>query len=183
MNHKIKWERWQDPFIKLIKSQTEEDDFEKKHEFEGQGKNIGPVIAGPMGIVPVHEGNTPSKLYKFWIAHTTFPMTKSIRHVINYTEGVESFDIFTPYRFRISVARLFDDDSVKSELEVRVLKLLNNDEKKTSEVLKKILTSKYKFWALLKVEGKNVILYDEAKEPLLKKIEKYKYESIEYSWE
>jgi hypothetical protein len=88
---------------------TEEPD--EKKEIVKSHKNIR-VMATPMGIIPVTENTASGKIFNFWTGHANFNITRKVVSLIEETEGVETLDIFTRYRFRISVGKAFDDSSV-----------------------------------------------------------------------
>jgi hypothetical protein len=146
MNEKenlIIWQKWVDPFgdeDQLIDSlesemledyshfieddphtQTEES-IEKKSTIKNH-KNIR-VIATPMGIIPVTENTASGKIFNFWTGHTNFNITRRIVSLIEETEGVETLDIFTRYRFRISVGKAFDDSSIMRSINDNVYSYL-----------------------------------------------------------
>jgi hypothetical protein len=79
------------------------------------------ILTTPMGIIPITEWSAPSRVFNFWIGHSNFRMTEEIQDIIDNTDGVESLDIFTPYRFRIAVGKAFNSILVKKD----VMKRLN----------------------------------------------------------
>ena len=131
----IMWQKWLDPFGEddIIESSFDKDasdnfldeDIEEdledrslqkeKNKLESlinnKNKHIK-VIATPMGIVPVNENTCSGKIFNFWVGHTNFDITKNITAIIELTQGVETLDVFTRYRFRISIGKAFDDSAV-----------------------------------------------------------------------
>ena len=67
------------------------------------------TIMTPFGMMPLTEQSLASNHFKFWVSHTNFKLLKKHSKIIGSVEGIESVDILTPYRFRISVAKLFVD--------------------------------------------------------------------------
>tara|TARA_Y100000361_G_scaffold145699_1_gene155218 strand:- start:1239 stop:1679 length:441 start_codon:yes stop_codon:yes gene_type:complete len=67
------------------------------------------TIMTPFGMMPLTEQSLASNHFKFWVGHTNFKLLKKHSKIIGSVEGIESVDILTPYRFRISVAKLFVD--------------------------------------------------------------------------
>lgn len=61
--------------------------------------------------------NTELLHFDFWLCHTNFPLSKDNKRAIDNILGVESFNILTPYRFVISVAKMFDMKDVRKRLE------------------------------------------------------------------
>jgi len=130
----IIWQKWADPFgdddpldqlvdgldsdvpdeysnFTDIEHQDTEEEPGEKREIIKSRKNIK-VMATPMGIIPVTENTASGRIFNFWTGHTNFNITRRIVNLIEETDGVETLDIFTRYRFRISVGKAFDDSIV-----------------------------------------------------------------------
>jgi hypothetical protein len=128
MEYKIIWQKWMDPFggddpeFDDILDQVYNDyELEEDTNTQETKKEIPKmskirVMATPMGIIPVNENTCSSKIFNFWVGHTNFNITKNIAKIIEETSGVESLDIFTRYRFRISVGKAFDDSSIMRDI-------------------------------------------------------------------
>jgi hypothetical protein len=142
----IIWQKWADPFgeddnlDQLIDSlesemvddysnfidedpQAKTEDLNGKKEILKNHKNIR-VMATPMGIIPVTENTASGKIFNFWTGHTNFNITRRVVSLIEETEGVETLDIFTRYRFRISVGKAFDDSIVMRNINDNVYSYL-----------------------------------------------------------
>jgi hypothetical protein len=138
MTNLISWQKWLDPFGSDDVENLEHDpylaDYEEQ-ESDGTTENINDeeqenkiinttqrvkVIATPMGIIPVTDNTMSGKIFNFWIGHTNFDITHKVADVIEKTDGVETLDIFTRYRFRIAVGKAFDDSSVMRDINKRV---------------------------------------------------------------
>jgi hypothetical protein len=78
-----------------------------------------------MGVIPINENTASNKIFNFWMGHTNFDITKDIVDTIEETSGVESLDIFTRYRFRISVGKAFDDSQIMRDINDRVYEHLD----------------------------------------------------------
>jgi hypothetical protein len=134
----ISWQKWLDPFGSDDAEELEHDpylaDYEEQ-ESDGTTENTNDedqenkiinttqrvkVIATPMGIIPVTDNTMSGKIFNFWIGHTNFDITHKVADVIEKTDGVETLDIFTRYRFRIAVGKAFDDSSVMRDINKRV---------------------------------------------------------------
>jgi hypothetical protein len=124
----IIWEKWRDPYglddIRDIKDglngmsaennnylDNEEEDQEDQEDVASiiPHKSSLPVIATPMGLVPYTENTACTKIFNFWTGHTNFDITKDIAQKIELCGGVETLNVFTRYRFRISIGKAFDD--------------------------------------------------------------------------
>lgn len=74
------------------------------------------IMVTPMGLIPLTEHSRASNLFDFWIGHTNFPITKSTIKELDKIPGIESLDVFTTYRFRISIGRAFQSAQVKDRI-------------------------------------------------------------------
>ena len=144
--YKIIWEKWKDPFgidpeeDLSIDSQDygtenyaaedyEEEDIKTEDNItKDMLKNAKEVrckiIITPFGAIPYNENTASSKIFNFWTGHTNFSITKPIAEIMEHAEGIESFDIFTRYRFRISVGKAFQDSTVMRSINKQVYSYL-----------------------------------------------------------
>jgi hypothetical protein len=125
----IIWQKWQDPFGEKDSDDLEQTEYDKFFNEEGADEELEniksdifdkkqiKVIATPMGIIPINENTASGKIFNFWLGHTNFDITKKIFDIIEKTEGVETLDIFTRYRFRISVGKAFTDSVVMKDIQ------------------------------------------------------------------
>lgn len=145
-DNKIIWQKWIDPFGRDNEIEenneeynnyiTEEDgpldneledyNTQTKQSLKDNIKYGIRVIATPMGIVPVNDNTASGKIFNFWIGHTNFDITPKVAETIEQTDGVESLDIYTRYRFRISVGKAFDDSYVMRDINKNVYKGLSD---------------------------------------------------------
>ncbi len=197
-NKKIVWEKWIDPFIIEDKEEEPEpyrDSYEKAERGQ-QKQNLGPVLVGPMGIIPVTENNTPSKIYNFWMGHTNFNISEDVADVINKAPGVETFDIFSRYRFRIAIGKAFTSDedpfgrSVLLHIQEKLCPkqermVIVKDPKHTPlSLLKTHLCSKYEHWAIFVLPDGTLDPKGAAsKEELLAEVELRNGKTVATSWE
>jgi hypothetical protein len=123
--YNVYWEKWVDAYESDIEEELEERIAEKDEMglfFEGvseeEPQNIKSIqtIFTPFGVLPLTEHSLASTYFKFWVGHTNFKITTAFHSLISKVEGVESLDIFTPYRFRIAVGKLFRDRDVMSNI-------------------------------------------------------------------
>lgn len=122
----IIWEKWKDPFGDNLEDDEIDDglgDFfeNKEEEDESLLNKINPkpvkVISTPMGIIPLNEHTSSSKIFNFWTGHTNFDITKNIAVLLDNIEGIETLDIFTRYRFRIGIGKAFTDSQVMNNIQ------------------------------------------------------------------
>lgn len=133
----IIWQKWFDPFgeddaNELNANSVEEsddldEDSEYNHSHIDHLKKPMKAIATPMGIIPYTENTASSKIFNFWVGHTNFTITNSIVDIIENVDGVESLDIFTRYRFRIAIGKVFDDARVMKEINDQIYSHLDTE--------------------------------------------------------
>lgn len=135
----IIWQKWADPFgeddredfLASLEKEDEEysnftdidpSDIDKNPEkqFGIKPRNHVRVMATPMGIIPVTENTASGKIFNFWLGHTNFNITRKITSLIEETEGIETLDIFTRYRFRIAIGKAFKDAEVMQQVNENV---------------------------------------------------------------
>lgn len=136
-NKQILWQKWVNPFEPLDKEPeflddisiedfseySEWEDYEQqkdineKNKEEDVSKMNTKAIITPMGVIPFNENTACTKTFKFWIGHTNFDISAKIQETIEQTEGVETLDVFTRYRFRISIGKAFQDRSVMERIQ------------------------------------------------------------------
>jgi hypothetical protein len=136
MINTIAWQKWFDPFgyddaeedihDPYVGEYSDEPDDDKLSDEEQEDEKHMhklekvKVIATPMGIIPMTDNTMSSKIFNFWVGHTNFDITHKVADIIETTDGVETLDIFTRYRFRIAIGKVFDDSSVMREINRRV---------------------------------------------------------------
>ena len=113
----------------LLEQLTEEELAELNISFEDLGEPYNKVshvrsIMTPFGIMPLTEQSLASNHFKLWVGHSNFKILKSHVKIIGAVAGVETVDILTPYRFRMSVAKLFVDRDVMSSVREALLNSL-----------------------------------------------------------
>ena len=140
----IIWQKWKDPFgekdddIDIEDEYSnfyhDEEDLEDEYDESIKKKNIDDllnnkqikVIATPMGIVPINDNTASGKIFNFWVGHTNFNITKDIFRIIENSDGIETLDIFTRYRFRIGIGKAFNDSKVMNNVQETVYSHIEN---------------------------------------------------------
>tara|TARA_Y100001963_G_C6464423_1_gene301637 strand:+ start:98 stop:529 length:432 start_codon:yes stop_codon:yes gene_type:complete len=137
LDKKIAWEKWRDPYLfeeelselqeTLSQLNEEEDDMyqEFADELEDISESLMPsknmkILMTNFGVMPVTEGNSVSKSFKFWTGHTNFDISDSVSKEIQSVDGVEALDIYTRYRFRIAIGKLFKDRDVMFQIQTKL---------------------------------------------------------------
>lgn len=110
----IIWEKWIDPYAPNIDDieWPGYEDSEYENNIDHNAYNKINAIVTRMGIIPYNEHTDCTKIFNFWIGHSNFDLTQDIVDKIQIVEGVETLDIFTRYRFRISFGKAFNDRDV-----------------------------------------------------------------------
>lgn len=129
-NSFIIWEKWKDP-LGFDDSETTEQIYNDDEQIAEQNiKKIKcQIISTPLGIIPFNETTSSGDIFNFWTGHTNFALTKRVSTIIEDTPGVETLNIFTKYRFRISIGKAFSDSTVMREINKNVydyLEMENN---------------------------------------------------------
>lgn len=138
--YRIVWEKWFDPFGEddlesvpemMTSEDIEADFYEDEEEYEALGeendhllvddeiefyKKPVRVVITPMGVIPYTNNTASNKIFNFWVGHTDFNISPGIVAIIESISGVETLDVFTRYRFRIGVGKLFDAGIVMSSI-------------------------------------------------------------------
>jgi hypothetical protein len=162
MNKKISWLKWEDPFFPKQEPfsaedneiQSQKDSFFEKDKDEEPDRHMR-VILGPYGTIPINENAITSKLYKMWVGHCNFDITKNIMETIEKVEGVEILRVWTRYRFWVGFGNLFDDNKVQQDIEDSIIKKNKNINGKSNALnaLVKVLRKKYKSWVVFSNEN------------------------------
>jgi hypothetical protein len=130
----IIWEKWVDPFGF---DDQQEDDLDSEYtdsyddEEELLQESLKPkkikcqIINTPFGLVPINENTASTKIFNFWSGHTNFSITVAIANIIENTDGVETLNVFTRYRFRIGIGKAFKDSFVMRAINNNVYNYLN----------------------------------------------------------
>ncbi len=80
------------------------------------------MIATPFGFSNISNQNLLSNHFNFWVGHTNFDLSKDYISIITEVNGVESLDVYTRYRFRVGIGRLFQANVVLSQIQKAMIK-------------------------------------------------------------
>jgi len=138
ISKKVSWEKWRDPFTDDDNHFIAPESFDVDNDNEDEDEVVKEinelldesaieimqtpmkVVITQMGLVPLMEHSFPSKIFKFWTGHTNFDITPSIASKIENIPGVETLSIFTRYRFRIGIGKMFKDRDVMYKVQEAV---------------------------------------------------------------
>lgn len=174
---RIEWEKYKEVFTPALEKDgfvdNDDDDDEEewtRRQFDTESRPQfsvakGPFLIGPQGLIPLTEGNLPSRLYNLWIGHTDFLLTQEAVGKIERVPGVEVLRVFSPYRFWLGIGRLFSTEEVKTSIEelfatpppsttpVSSTSADVSGESRTTAILvmKKFLARTYPFWAIVQL--------------------------------
>ncbi|MFQ3675276.1 MAG: hypothetical protein SNJ64_01880 [Endomicrobiia bacterium] len=124
-----------------------------------------------------------SLLPDFYILHTNFNITRHIINILNNIPGIESLEVFTRYRCRVGIAKLFDPLEVISEVERILLQNPTNNNGNIEKILQQTrnyLASKYNYWAIEYDNGRINPIGGNTKEEVMSKV---KQKKVEFSWQ
>lgn len=138
----IIWQKWIDPFGEDAELPPASDDGlgdfiddDEPENIDSEDQSSPPnmphkrssvkVIATPMGIIPMNENTASGKIFNFWLGHTNFTLTKNLVNTIEHTDGVETLDVFTRYRFRVAIGKAFIDSDVMRDINKNVYEVLD----------------------------------------------------------
>lgn len=130
----IIWEKWVDPLgldeENTISYENDEYDDEDFSDYNNQKnrKIIKEIkckyMVTPLGMIPYNEHTASGKIFNFWTGHTNFGITQEVFDIIENTDGVETFDVFTKYRFRIGIGKAFKDSEIMRNINLKTYKHL-----------------------------------------------------------
>lgn len=143
----IAWEKWKNPYKLLNKNKVgynddnydnysdidiEDDDDDEKVELPN-----GPTVLmfTPIGPVPLTDENDPEKLFNFWVGHTNFNITKNIKKILLKAPGVEILNIYTRYRFRVGIGKMFVPKTVMNGINQTIGEHFHEEQEPTSSRL------------------------------------------------
>ena len=125
----VVWEKWKDPFDEKDewfpkaqdKKETEDDDEEYSEE-EITFEQLPQILMANVGAMPMNRPLSIGKIFNFWTGHTSFSISGPIAARIESVEGVEILDIYTRYRFRVGIGKLFKDRDVMNDIQQAMYK-------------------------------------------------------------
>lgn len=119
---KIIWEKWTDPYNMNSDDSLDWPD-DNDDTIKSEKNN---VLLTSMGIVPYNEHTDCCKIFNFWIGHTNFNLSNRVVETLQQINGVETLDIFTRYRFRVSFGKAFTDREIMNDINNQISLLLNH---------------------------------------------------------
>ena len=125
---KIVWEKWKDPYDEtdewFPKESKEPEEAPEDKSFDDEEELVFEqpmqLLMTNMGMIPFGGmNNTPpiGKIFNFWTGHTSFSISSQIASQMELVEGVEVLDIYTRYRFRVGIGKLFKDREVMNAIQ------------------------------------------------------------------
>lgn len=137
----IVWEKWYSPFGEDDEEQEEliseedlgqllEEESDYQSEAEERSLSISKQLSKqkfmitPIGIMPITDNTESTKIFNFWTGHTNFNISNNIASIIESCDGVETLDIFTRYRFRIAIGKIFKESDVMYSINEKVYEIL-----------------------------------------------------------
>jgi hypothetical protein len=133
LKYQIAWIKWNEQKTEPDWEEPDETYFDtEKDEYKDNEPNMISAIPFPMQQSQPKPVVTEDD-FNFWMGHTNFVITHSILDLLlNECPGVETVDLITSYRFRISIGLLFKSNEVMSMITQSVIGLLEiNDKQET----------------------------------------------------
>lgn len=161
---KILWEKWNDPLKRTLDEEKKRNLYDDNYRPD---RDFGPSLVTPMGVIPFHEENCPSKVFNLWRGDCDFTFTKGMRRLVANLPGVESIDVQSKYRFRVGIGRAFDENTVKNLIEET---LCRQPEDETYPAMQSAYFSHFPFWALVRVNNRSEFIQGESAEEVRQKI-------------
>ena len=121
---KIIWEKWTDPYNMNSDDALDWPDDDYDDTIKSEKNN---VLITSMGIIPYNEHTDCCKIFNFWIGHTNFNLSNRAIETLQQIDGVETLDIFTRYRFRVSFGKAFIDREIMNNINNQMSLLLNSN--------------------------------------------------------
>lgn len=107
------------PKIKHTSEEGDEEEFDVGEVMDHQ--RPVKMIATELGMFPLTEHTSPSKIFNMWVGHTNFPLTANMCKDISKVRGVEIYMTLSPYRFKIGIAKLFEEQDVMENIKQMLL--------------------------------------------------------------
>jgi len=110
----------------------------------------------------------PEDDFNLWMLHTNFHIMEIDVENIEFIDGVECLDVWSPYSLRIGIGRLFDEEKVKADISFILnssesLQILTEETKKeVEEMLESFKDTKY--WAILILPNGKIVTYTSKEE-------------------
>jgi hypothetical protein len=147
---------------------------------DGFGHKLSTIFDEQLGIYEVPREAYLDSRFNFWVMHLAFKLTEEYVEIINHAHGIETLCIQTPYRCRIAIAKIFEEDDVKKSLEDKLVtafrknqeKIVKKNFNKKLTVAQEALNKISKCWAVLENEkgGPNHVVTGNSQEGLEKSI-------------
>lgn len=110
---KIVFRKWSDYFLN-----TEEDDIDDDDDDDGyEDEDYGPVaILKTLNVGAIPSVGDINKLFNLWVCSTNFVITNQMIRELDNTLGIESLDQLSPYKLRVGIGHLFNENEIRLEI-------------------------------------------------------------------
>lgn len=177
-NYKVKWRKWKDPLQRLhnkAKNKQLEDEFgdhSTSEDFGDLDNYTGAVMQTDYGFIPINETNLPSTAFNFWRGDTNFVLQAKHKFVLDTLLGIEALDIHTPYRFRIAIGTMFDEQDTLKRAEEVLIQACGGKSRSESNPYASLF-KQYKFFAVVSNDESKRIFHGESPEEVNVQVKKY----------
>ena len=128
---KLGWIKWKDPFFPKDEdniddddSNWDEDENEEEEDCDEPHRGNMRVVVTPMGAIPLVEQSAPNKVFNLWVAHTNFNITPEVAKIVEDTDGVETLDVFSRYRMRVGIGKMFNTQDTMRNIKTNLVQTL-----------------------------------------------------------
>ncbi len=190
---RISWSRWHDPMLSIYlrfagKDRQKDDPFDDDDYDPLMVPEDIPVMPTPLGLMPIGPASLPSCQFNFWVGHTDFRINEYFRDTVEKIDGVETLDIWTPYRFRVGIGKLFSEEKVLNTI-LGIFTVTEDSMEqfeREQDILKKYrkLLKSRKAWAIYRTKDKQLaFVYGSSKEQVDRQLKDRGVYAIERSQE
>ncbi len=184
---KIVFSRWIDPLKQALvkhrrnKESIVPEEWSTKGDFDEIADYEGPAIKTSNGFIPLNDAICASAHFNFWVGHTNFLLTHNHRFTIGMTPGVESVEVNTPYRFRVAIAKLFNEKDTLNRIEKAIQDISIEGKMGVSGEISEIdarlvssLSKQFKFFVIATTSESKRILHGETQIDVENQLVKYR---------
>lgn len=133
--------------------------WEKYNEKEEDEEDKNPVKLLQASLIPDLQDD-----FNLWVAHSNFEITTDDIENLENVPGIESLDIFSRYRIRVGVGKLFNEEKIKANVAFvlncssNILEFLHEEVKNEVDSLTKSFEDD-KNWAILVLPNGKITTY------------------------
>jgi len=131
----IVWKKWNDPSTQIKQQlqnhmRTQLLQHLNTNEYQDDDENDSVY---EHNFAKQYEMPTPIEVtcellkFNFWVGHTNFNITKPIVKILDSTDGVETLELVSRYRFRVGIGTAFNEGVVKNNIASSITSYFNHN--------------------------------------------------------